>query len=93
MLVTFERNTDKTCSMTIDNVLVNIEIPYIPERCIDHRGLYLFYWCKKKGKRTEIKDFEFSKPVQNLEEIGRGFDYMKNPIFVLQAIKNFKNRI
>lgn len=93
MLVEFKNNSDKqTCSVTIDSVLYDWDVPYVPGK-LDFRGAWLFFWCQKRRKRTEIKDFEFLKPTDNLSEIVRGFEYMKKPIFAQQAIMNFKNRI
>lgn len=93
MIVNFETNPDKkTCSMVVDNLLTFFEIPYIPEKCVDHRGLYLYYFMKKKGINSNINDVEFSKSTHNPNEIVRGFKYMSNPIFVKKAIQSFKNR-
>ena len=86
MNVDFMPNNDGiTCSMLVENKVIVDEIPYVPEKCVDHRGLYLYL--------LGINDYILPKNIPNKSEIDRGFEYMNNPIFVKQAIKNFKNRI
>lgn len=90
MNIKFTVNIDgKTCSMSIDEKIVTTKIPYVPEKCVDHRGAYLKYYM---GDEIDISIEDLDDSVESKQEVICGYNYMDNPVYVKKAIKNFKNR-
>jgi len=88
MNLKFNLNKDNiTLSMEIDGENIADNILFIPEKCVDHRGLALNLYASEHGYK--LNDFIFDD-VNG--EIKRGFNYMLNPIYIKRAINNFKNR-
>lgn len=90
--VNFIKEKDnKSLLMIVNKKIVMENIPYIPEKCVDHRGVSIYIFFKQNN--LNIENLKLSSNVENVNEVWRGYNYMKNPIFVKQAISNFKNRI
>ena len=81
-MMTFEflANEDgMTASMIVNGKLVEKEIPYIPEKCIDHRGAYLYHYVGHSEYKIKNEDYK---------AIISGVNYLKNgPHYVLEAIR------
>lgn len=92
MLIQFLNNKDKkTTTFLADHMIINDEIPYVPELLVDHRGLNLYLFCKEADIAEE--ELEFGVETENYEELQRGFQYMFDPIYVRQNIEEReKNR-
>lgn len=89
MLVKFEQNKNdqNTVLMIVDNKIIINDIPYIPEKCIDQRGLNLYIYLKKQGKLNE--KYLISTEDNSNNKVLEGFNYMFNPVYVLESIKEF----
>lgn len=86
--VEFIKNKNQTVTMFINNKYIIGDIPYIPEKCIDQRGLNLYLYLKNKellGEGIDLKCNEGYNMVIN------GFNYMFNPVYVLEAVKEYQN--
>ena len=81
--VQFLMNNDKkTTCMLMDNMPINMEIPYVPAKCLDLRGTYLWLFCQDEDILWDELEF----PDLNAEEIRVlkiHYDYMFNPIHLI----------
>ena len=82
MKVQFIDNKDKkTTCMLVNNMPIYMEIPYVPKKCVDHTGVYLWLFCQNEN--IEWEELEF--PDMNDEEIRVLkilYEYMFNPIYL-----------
>lgn len=87
MLIQFLKNKDgKTTTFLANHQIINDEVPYIPEKVVDHRGLALYLFCGET--LTFWDELKFGEGAdENFSELERGFDYMFNPIFVKEEIE------
>lgn len=84
-LVVFSANKDKkTANMFVNGYLINEDIPLVPKYAVDHRGGALYFYAKEQN--MEWEDFELDIETYKPSEIKRGFDYMFNPIYVLESV-------
>jgi len=89
MLVNFLPNKDKkTTTMFIDDQIAEDEVPYVPSKLVDHRGAYLFGIAEREG--LVWPDFEFDLSITDVDKIKRDFIYRYDPIYVKEAIRDFK---
>ncbi len=84
MLVQFLANKDGiSCDMLVDHQIVAVEIPYVPKKLADHRGVALHLFLKSEGLKFNAVELEEKDEVA----ITKGFQYMENPIYVVEAIR------
>jgi len=84
----FTVNNDKrTCTMLHDNKVINDEIPYVPHKLVDHRGLYMYL----HASRNKVSDKSFDTNVPNSHYVIESYRYMMNPYHVEEAI--FEGRL
>lgn len=87
-LVFNPNSTSFTCTMLVNDEIINNSVPFYPEKCIDHRGFNLFLYIRQNN--YDLNDFKFQ--VMEFGEIMRGYNYMLNPVYLKQAVNNFKTR-
>ena len=79
----FQVNNDKrTCTMFYNNVVVNDDVPYVPNKLVDHRGLYMYLHINK----NKIVDKSFDTNVPNFHYVVESYRYMMNPYHVKEAV-------
>jgi len=81
--IQFLPNKDnKTTCMLVDNMPVSMEVPYVPEKCCNHTGVYLWLFCQEEGIQWDELEFPdmSSEEVRVLKIL---FEYMFNPIYVI----------
>ena len=89
--VQFVPNPDGiTASFMVNSIMEERDVPFVPERLVDSRGLVLYLFCKNNGiQLSEINLIE-SYDTDDPGEIKRKFKYMENPIYVGRAIREIE---
>jgi hypothetical protein len=71
-----------TTTMLVNKNIIDEEIPFVPLKLIDSRGIALWKLCNEMNIKFET-DIEFiNETWDEKRELKRLFDYMLNPIYV-----------
>jgi len=75
LIVVFSRNKDrKTANMFIDDYLWEEDIPFVPTKAMDHRGVALYLYALENN--LEWQDFALDELTERPDEVERGFFHM-----------------
>lgn len=94
--VEFIPNSDGiTCSFFVNSQLIDKEVPFVPSRLVDSRGIALFYFFLSDGaskKSDFVMKFETTEfindTVDERRELKRLYDYLLNPVYVFSEANN-----
>lgn len=92
--ITFYTDSKKTCTLMVDYLPTLTEIPYNPEKLVDHRGYFLWRYLGDNGITwDEVKFVNLSKG--DVKEITRGFDYCDSgfPEIKKEILKREKQKL
>jgi hypothetical protein len=80
MEINFVKNEDGiSVDMFINKVCADYDIPYVPERLVDHRHVALKVYCSTN--RIDWKSLDLD------EDVTTNLKYLENPIYVKRAIQ------
>lgn len=87
--IEFKPNIDGiTTSMFVNNQIVDDEIPFVPNKLVDSRGIALWKLCMERRLNFET-DLEFiNETWDEKRELKRLFDYMLNPVYVKEYLQS-----
>lgn len=74
MEIQFYIDDSKTCTLMSDNIPIIDNIPYVPNKLVDLRGAYLWWYLGEQGVMWEEVTFE-NLSEKDILEIERGFNY------------------
>lgn len=92
MKVQFTKNDDGlTSTMLVDGKLrkdSNRDIPYVPAKDADHRGLNLYLLLQELNLTIEDLDIQADEDLQGILS---GVEYMDYPYHVIEAVQTREN--
>ena len=80
--VEFIPNKDNiTCSFIVNSQVMDKDVPFVPNKLVDSRGIVLYLFLL--GMRTVIEIVQFvGESIDEEREIKRLYNYLFNPIYV-----------
>ena len=81
-----------TTSFIVNSQVLDAEVPFVPRKLVDSRGIAMWQYCREKNINIET-DVEFiNETWDEKTEIKRLFDYMLNPVYVRKTVKEITDQ-
>jgi hypothetical protein len=81
-----------TTTMVADSRVIDNEIPFVPRKLVDSRGIALWQFCHWKRLNFET-DLKFiNETWDERDDLKKLYDYMQNPVYVRQTIQDLQQQ-